>query len=1257
MKSPTGPAALPPRLSRLAQQTPGSGAVIAAARDDRLAEAVGSSVSTMDSSYTAEASVSSELSPSGIVTTSPGMPHGVQLPYTISEALPPISPPAPQQQQLPFAAHHTMSPPQQQYQPQPQHQPQYQHQYQLQQHQHPLQPQHQQLTTMQASTLPPPQQPQQPQAWHTSLGPILTTQEPMARAQVAAMAAGGPGPGPSGPGNSTGRSRESSASMWAPPLPIAVGGVASGHGAMRAYGMHSDGAAAAVANAAVAVAGPHAAAVNMPVGPGLHSGGSRGSRGHSRHASYDSIDVNSRDGDGVSQRGNSGGVGGGAAVDARATPFVLYGGGAAATAPPPPAPLQRIAADPTSDLLQQNLQLQRELELLRQQVALFTQVTGLAPATLAAAGMSPTNTHAYSAQHPTMLAPPPQPQQQQQHQQQQISAVAMAGVGGGAGSLPPHPGSVAPQAAALFRNAAGSLAAVAGPGAPPGPMSAPPSSNRHKRSASIDVSSLIATRDGIGPAKDYLAPAASQSPAAASHAPQGHLSPERRSPLARDGGTGTGTGTGNFMMGHKTAPPALEALRQNHPGMSLAQAALAEFEEEVLEEGYDEDDEEPEDDEDGDGGEMEPAVDESLNSAAGIDRLGSVILSVALPLAAQGSLHRQIGEGSGCLESAAGPASGPVPAFPAVQEANGSLAAAAASAGVGGGGGKGGARGGGGAGAPIWRRRNAFVEWANTMHHEMVVEEQPPGGSSASGGGGGGSGSGNGSGSGVPGGGMPGHGNTMAGGAGGTEHTSSSSGYAVPLALAADTLPPEGVQFQYAPGVYITLKPPAQKGGPVRLVKVRFNRKMFTEQSQGQAWWNMHRATLAAMYELTFDMGNKAPVAPSSSPPGLPPLAPGSHGTVPPAAMHTRGMSTDTQGTSAGSTAASGSSSMYFSVPVSNSPLHGGAASGAAGGGDLVTGSAGAMWRSVASAVAGGGGGGGGAGGGGGDFDMSWTELNYDSQAMMVLPPPPPVGTMGVAGSPAMPQRRDHSRKQQPHGQRRLKPCRRIEAALAAVPRVTRVCLAAIWFGGKRLGWRCWCWCWWRWRWRRRRAIIPSDCYRPGDGCCRRSGAAVLSLSPACAVWWRVVWQVAWACMGSRGGENTSGVYITLKPPAQKGGPVRLVKVRFNRKMFTEQSQGQAWWNMHRATLAEMYELTFDMGNKQFGSGESGSASGVGVGGDGGGGGGGPLYPATATALATTAAAAAAQPYYPSHQRAQSGGGSSGRSSRQVLSGMGMHGE
>ncbi|EFJ40393.1 hypothetical protein VOLCADRAFT_99809 [Volvox carteri f. nagariensis] len=379
----------------------------------------------------------------------------------------------------------------------------------------------------------------------------------MARAQVAAMAAGGPGPGPSGPGNSTGRSRESSASMWAPPLPIAVGGVASGHGAMRAYGMHSDGAAAAVANAAVAVAGPHAAAVNMPVGPGLHSGGSRGSRGHSRHASYDSIDVNSRDGDGVSQRGNSGGVGGGAAVDARATPFVLYGGGAAATAPPPPAPLQRIAADPTSDLLQQNLQLQRELELLRQQVALFTQpsVTG---------------------------------------------------------------------------RVAGSLAAVAGPGAPPGPMSAPPSSNRHKRSASIDVSSLIATRDGIGPAKDYLAPAASQSPAAASHAPQGHLSPERRSPLARDGGTGTGTGTGNFMMGHKTAPPALEALRQNHPGMSLAQA-----------------------------------------------------------------------------------------------------------------------------------------------------------------------------------------------------------------------------------GVYITLKPPAQKGGPVRLVKVRFNRKMFTEQSQGQAWWNMHRATLVAMYELTFDMGNK----------------------------------------------------------------------------------------------------------------------------------------------------------------------------------------------------------------------------------------------------------------------------------------------------------------------------------------------------------------------------------------------------------------
>ncbi|EFJ46779.1 hypothetical protein VOLCADRAFT_105448 [Volvox carteri f. nagariensis] len=392
------------------------------------------------------------------------------------------------------------------------------------------------------------------------------------------------------------------------------------------------------------------------------------------------------------------------------------------------------------------------------------------------------------------------------------------------------------------------------------------------------------------------------------------------------------------------------------------------------------------------------------------------------------------------------------------------------------------------------------------MHHEMVVEEQPPGGSSASGGGGGGSG--NGSGSGVPGGGMPGHGNTVAGGAGGTEqHASSSSGYNVPLALAADTLPPEGVQFQYAPGVYITLKPPAQKGGPVRLVKVRFNRKMFTEQSQGQAWWNMHRATLAEMYELTFDMGNKAPVAPSSSPPGLPPLAPGSHGTVPPAAMHTRGMSTDTQGTSAGSTAASGSSSMYFSVPVSNSPLHGGAASGAAGGGDLATGSAGAMWRSVASAVAGGGGGGGGAGGGG-DFDMSWTELNYDSQAMMVLPPPPPVGTMGVAGSPAMPQRRDHSRN---------------------------------------------------------------------------------------------------SSRTASGGSSHAGV---SRPPSQP------------------------------CPESPVFAL------QQFGSGGSGSAGGVGVGvgGDGGGGGGGPLYPATASALATAAAAAAVQPYYPSHQRAQSGGGSSGRS-------------
>ncbi|EFJ39433.1 hypothetical protein VOLCADRAFT_108634 [Volvox carteri f. nagariensis] len=696
---------------------------------------------------------------------------------------------------------------------------------------------------------------------------------------------------------------------------------------------------------------------------------------------------------------------------------------------------------------------------------------------------------------------------------------------------------------------------------------------------------------------------------------------------------------------------------------------------------------------------MEPAVDESLNSAAGIDRLGSVILSVALPLAAQGSLHRQMyvsqqqrppltmtptqpqqpqqqapaagcsppnhighvpyepqysnepslssipsptkdglvrptsetsypsstsGEGSGCLENAAGPASGPVPAFPAVQEANGSLAAAAASAGVGGGGGKGGARGGGGAGAPIWRRRNAFVEWANTMHHEMVVEEQPPGGSSASGGGGGG-GSGNGSGSGVPGGGMPGHGNTVAGGAGGTEqHASSSSGYNVPLALAADTLPPEGVQFQYAPGVYITLKPPAQKGGPVRLVKVRFNRKMFTEQSQGQAWWNMHRATLAEMYELTFNMGTSAsgrealaefeeealeegydeddeepeddedgdggemePAVDESlnSAAGidrlgsvilsvaLPLAAQGSlHRQMyvsqqqrPPLTMTpTQPQQPQQQAPAAGCSPPNHIGHVPYEPQYSNEPSlssipsptkdglvrptsetsypsstsgegsgclenAAGPASGPVPAFPAVQEANGSLAAAAASAGVGGGGGKGGARGGGGAGAPIWRRRNAfvewanTMHHEMVVEEQPPGGSSASGGGGG---------------------------------------------GGSGNG---------------SGSGVPGG-GMPGHGNTVAGGAGGTEQHASSSSGYNVPLALAADTLPPEGVQfqYAPGVYITLKPPAQKGGPVRLVKVRFNRKMFTEQSQGQAWWNMHRATLAEMYELTFNMGNKCF---------------------------------------------------------------------------
>ncbi|GLC74622.1 hypothetical protein PLESTF_001536100 [Pleodorina starrii] len=1010
-------AAMQPRLSRLAQQTPGrgaaatDGAATSAVADGGFGEAGRSSVSTVDSLYTVEGSASSELSPSGIGTPSPETPPdggdsgpgraagtGIaarQLPYTIPEELP-SSPPAPQQQQLPFAAsHHVASSSQH-----PHAHPNYQQQH----------PHHQQQpSALQAGAMPPP-----PPARHASLG----------SAMPAHMASGGAGP--SVPGG-MGRNREISISMWAQPPGMGPSGSAHGSfrsdGSMRTgYGVHPDGAAAT------------AAAGGGGGGGGLRSTNSRGSRGHSRHASYDSLEVGSREGD---QRVSNG-------FDARPPSFAMHAGGGSGNGMAAMRGPAAAAADPMATnlaLMQQNDFLQKQVEKLMQQVTMLSKAAELSAAMASVGG------HTYP--------PPPAavaPQQQASAAASAAAAAAAAAVHGtpqavaaaavaAAAGLPPYPGPAVAPPPVHFGDAAGvghgsgnggvasvlspkssqapllhhafsagapSMAAGAavtspghggfsgmssgsatawGPatasippiadrqgsvaGGPPPPLV--PTAGRHKRSSSIDVSSLIATRDGIGPAKDYLAPAggaAGTVPSGAGpgpghhhlhphhqqHQPQHHLG-ERVPSLTREGSA----------MGHHSAPPALETLRQAHPGMSLAQAALREEDEEGFEEDVEDDDEEEEDEAEADMGEIEPALDDSL---------GAVTISAALPLASQGSLHRQLyvsqqqpppqqqqQQQPGPGRRASVPQMGHVfeqqqqqqPSEPSL----GSMAAVAKDGfprptsensyrsstsgdgtvdtsatldapgpGLGLGLGllqlptatresEGGQAGGIGVARanPLWRsRRNAFVEWANSMHHEMTEENPMGSGGGAAPGGGGGVAS------------------------GGPSGEDSFSGGSVALAPAAESLPPDGKVFQYSPGVFITLKPPAQKGERIELVKIRFHRRFFEKQADGQAWWNANKAALSEMYKvLATATGSAQPAA------GLPPLAPGgpqpggSHAALPAGAsgaMHTRGLSSDTQATSAGSTVASGGS-MYFSVPINSSPVHG--LTGAGSGGSAVS--------------------------------------------------------------------------------------------------------------------------------------------------------------------------------------------------------------------------------------------------------------------------------------------------------------------------------
>lgn len=103
------------------------------------------------------------------------------------------------------------------------------------------------------------------------------------------------------------------------------------------------------------------------------------------------------------------------------------------------------------------------------------------------------------------------------------------------------------------------------------PQQQPPAApNRHKRSVSIDIALLMATRDGTGPSKDYPAPAA-PSPPSISHPPLPSPSQQQR-PLHRPVDRVPSLTRDGSSFGHLTAPVALETLRQAHPGVTLAQA-------------------------------------------------------------------------------------------------------------------------------------------------------------------------------------------------------------------------------------------------------------------------------------------------------------------------------------------------------------------------------------------------------------------------------------------------------------------------------------------------------------------------------------------------------------------------------------------------------------------------------------------------------------------------------------------------------------
>ncbi|KAG2441550.1 hypothetical protein HXX76_003171 [Chlamydomonas incerta] len=707
-------------------------------------------------------------------------------------------------------------------------------------------------------------------------------------------------------------------------------------------------------------------------------------------------------------------------------------------------------------------------------------------------------------------------------------AVVSAGGGGGAGGAggvmpyappptpqppqPPHGVGLPPLSPSGAGRASAGPVMMMGPGGGGGGGGGPPPASmtaaanaaaaRHRRSTSVDVSSLIATRDGIGPARDYLPSASQQTAGGAPPSPGGGAA-------GGSGGMLLGSSSLREMtLGHATAPPALEALRMNHPGMSLAQAALAEADEEGLDEatseeeedddeadetrlrgrdrdsrllGADADDDsrqdgdsrllqsramtggaassttgrdagadadvEEETEEDGGGGERASSgggagaahrrrrrrAPGSGGSGAGMGAGGGGDVSVTVPpmsiLAAQSSMRRQLyvglspqtssqaagsrhagGYGGGAAEAESSAAGGGVhmhgEPFAAGAAASGQrtdvseTSSVSISGGAGGDGYSGSEQGDGGV-RPAPLRRRGGPRGALDLHHL------------GSGGGGGRSGGGV---------------------ASGEELFGAASGGSMALQQAqqqqqAQALPPDGQMFQYAPGVFITLRPPAGPSGRAELCKLRFSRRHFS-QTEAQQWWAAHRAELFESYHVTASVGGSSgthgpggggggggsrgtqaamhgyPASPSGgglAPPLLPSHSP--QAMQPPAlalahagsVSHTRGFSSDTQGTSASGGAGTGNANLYFSIGPAGaaSPGPQGTSGGSAVGGDSMTRSTAAYWAPAAAGAMSGGAGGGAGGGGGGDPYAAWADHTYS-----VTDDPAMVAAAGMGGMP-----------------------------------------------------------------------------------------------------------------------------------------------------------------------------------------------------------------------------------------------------------------